>query len=204
MSAENLVRILQVRDLGLDDANVEYIDDFLDEKESKELFDWCMENLNYQTYKVKVFGKEYDQPRLSCFLGTNDYEYSGATIKGDPLPASFETIIDRMMAILPSDHPRFNAVLINLYRSGEDHISPHSDKEEELEIGASIAGLSLGAVRHFDFTSITNKKEKVRIDLASGSLVIMNHPCQQKYKHAVPKQLRVKEPRISLTFRCKK
>ncbi|MDZ7612976.1 MAG: alpha-ketoglutarate-dependent dioxygenase AlkB [Flavobacteriaceae bacterium] len=44
-------------------------------------------------------------------------------------------------------------------------------------------------------------KQKVAIDLASGSLLIMKGTCQHHWVHALPKTKKVIQARINLTFR---
>ena len=60
--------------------------------------------------------------------------------------------------------------------------------------------VSLGAVRHFDFRHKSGT-EKARVELGSGSLVVMAGDTQKNYKHGVPVQKSVLRPRINLTFR---
>lgn len=189
-------------------AVVNYIENFMDEKDATSLFDWCIKNLDFEDHKVKIYGKELLQPRKTCVVGTGKYSYSGLTLKGKPLPKEFESIIDKIMLFLPEGHARLNTVLGNLYENGERYISQHSDNEKNLIEGCSIVGLSLGAVRHFDLVAKEKRKdgsvEKHRIDLANGSLIIMGEGCQTYYKHGVPVQKKIKDPRINLTFRVTK
>ncbi len=42
----------------------------------------------------------------------------------------------------------------------------------------------------------------MRIELKSGSVLLMGKNMQKLYKHSVPKQTKVKKTRINLTFRC--
>ena len=44
---------------------------------------------------------------------------------------------------------KFNSVLINYYRNGNDRVGSHSDDEKELGPLPSIASVSLGADRLF-------------------------------------------------------
>jgi alkylated DNA repair dioxygenase AlkB len=49
---------------------------------------------------------------------------------------------------------------------------------------------------------IQSLDEHTDLWLSSGSLLLMKAGVQSEYKHALPKALRVREPRINLTFRC--
>ncbi|MEI8129245.1 MAG: alpha-ketoglutarate-dependent dioxygenase AlkB, partial [bacterium] len=100
---------------------------------------------------------------------------------------------------LPQEN--FNSVLLNLYRDGNDKVSWHSDDEPELGINPTIASVSLGAVRRFDLRHKVDAKEKIQIELKPGSLIIMKGALQHNWLHQIPSQLKIKEPRINLTFR---
>jgi alkylated DNA repair dioxygenase AlkB len=95
----------------------------------------------------------------------------------------------------------FNSVLLNLYRDGSDKVGWHSDNEPELGYEPTIASLSLGAERRFKFRLREDHDVKEEIILPSGSLVVMSGPCQQLWDHEIPKELKIKTPRINLTFR---
>ena len=92
----------------------------------------------------------------------------------------------------------YNAVLCNLYRHGNDSVGVHADAEPEM--GPVIASLSLGAERVF---RLKDKNGAVAFSerLPGGSLLIMAGKTQQNFKHEVPKEPRVTQPRINLTFR---
>jgi alkylated DNA repair dioxygenase AlkB len=93
---------------------------------------------------------------------------------------------------------RFNAVLCNLYRNGNDSVGLHADAEPEM--GPVIASVSLGAERLFRLKA-QNGTVVFAEKLPPGSLLIMAGPTQRNFKHEVPKEPAVTEPRINLTFR---
>ena len=84
----------------------------------------------------------------------------------------------------------------------------HSDNEKELGDMPLIASLSMGAPRDF---ILKPRKEAVlkfgknslkhQILLENGSLLIMSGEIQLFWNHAIPKRLKVTQPRINLTFR---
>lgn len=104
-----------------------------------------------------------------------------------------------------------NHALIQLYSSGAAHISPHSDKTLDILRGTPIASLSLGASRTMILRSKTARVEQ-RVVLPHNSLLVLGWETNQKWKHAIDKDIRgekSKRPdeclqdgqRISLTFR---
>ena len=97
---------------------------------------------------------------------------------------------------------KFNSVLLNEYPDGEVGMGWHSDDEKELGTDPIIASLSFGANRDFIFKHKTDRSiENVKLHLKSGSLLLMLGSTQHYWKHSLPKRLKVKEPRINLTFR---
>jgi alkylated DNA repair dioxygenase AlkB len=100
----------------------------------------------------------------------------------------------------------FNICLVNVYETGKNTIGWHADNEEKGDVNC-IASVSLGSERRFSMLykkpsdAGDDEKEKVTLTLESGSLLVMMHPCQEKYLHCVLPDKSVKEKRINLTFR---
>jgi alkylated DNA repair dioxygenase AlkB len=92
----------------------------------------------------------------------------------------------------------YNAVLCNLYRNGNDSVGLHADAEPEM--GPVIASVSLGVERLF---RLKGKDAGVAFSnrLRHGSLLIMAGATQQNFRHEVPKEPDITQPRINLTFR---
>mmetsp|Transcript_14477 Transcript_14477/g.21339 ORF Transcript_14477/g.21339 Transcript_14477/m.21339 type:complete len:92 (-) Transcript_14477:520-795(-) len=83
----------------------------------------------------------------------------------------------------------------------------HSDNESSLDPHAPIASVSLGVSRNFDIrpkkkANGSEKRSRVkRICLGDGDLLLMIHPMQSHYEHAIPVEKRITGERINLTFR---
>ena len=92
----------------------------------------------------------------------------------------------------------YNAVLCNLYKNGNDSVGLHADAEPEM--GPVIASVSLGAERLFRLKGHDGKVAFAE-RLPNGSLFIMAGKTQKNFKHEVPKEPDVDQPRINLTFR---
>jgi len=95
---------------------------------------------------------------------------------------------------------KFNSVLANLYRDGNDSMGLHSDDEKELGDKPVIASLSLGEARDIHFK---HKKIKKSLDIpqSNGQLLVMYGKTQEYWKHEIKKTKKIKKPRINLTFR---
>lgn len=142
------------------------------------------------------------EPRLTCVHGddtTKTYKYSGKTEKVRAMTPVLNFIRDKIQELLKPKLP-YDFVLINYYRDGNDYVSLHSDDEKELD-EQDIVSISLGAERTFRMMRNADGKWVFNKKLESGSALHMYGKCQRLYKHTVPKELRVTEGRINLTFR---
>jgi alkylated DNA repair dioxygenase AlkB len=150
----------------------------------------------WQAEEVKVFGKWHKLQRQSAWYGTADYCYSGQVKTAQPwLPVLLK--IKTQVEELTKDS--YQGVLLNYYPDGLAKMGWHADDERDLVPNAAIASVSFGATRRFDVRH--RDGEKLSIDLEDGSVLIMAGELQQYWKHQVPVQRRIKEPRINLTFR---
>jgi alkylated DNA repair dioxygenase AlkB len=64
-----------------------------------------------------------------------------------------------------------------------------------------VVALSWGATRNLRFRTKTTKDMVADVYMANGSCVRMLAGCQEALTHEVPKELTVKQPRVSFTFR---
>lgn len=150
--------------------------------------------------ELRMFGRSVLEPRDTAWIGDPGavYTYSGRVHEPEPWPAELADLRDRVSASVDT---AFNSVLCNLYRDGSDSMGLHADAEPELGVNPVIASVSLGATRRFQLRHRRRRDAKLDIDLPSGSLLVMSGTLQHHYRHGVPKQPSVCEPRINLTFR---
>jgi len=93
----------------------------------------------------------------------------------------------------------FNSCFLNRYRDGNDYIADHSDVIKDLRCDV-IAAVSLGGSRTM-VLSEKDGKRKIKVELGSGSLFVMEGDTQKCWRHGIPREGKVKEERVSLTFR---
>ena len=181
------------------DGSAMYYDWVLEDLDASVLFSELLKNIPWESRTIKMFGKEYPQPRLVAWFGDpgRGYTYSGVSMNINPWTPLLESL--KTMCEGKSG-TSFNSLLLNLYRNGEDKVSWHSDDEPELGSEPCIASLSLGATRRFKFRH-RDSGELVDCSLPSGSLVVMSGLSQMKWEHEVPKEAKVRGSRINLTFR---
>ncbi|CAL1616029.1 unnamed protein product [Knipowitschia caucasica] len=179
-------------------------------EEADILFRKLEEEVEYATGKeaqVQVFGKVYNIPRKQATYGDAGlaYTYSGVKRFACPWTPTLEHIRE---ATTKSTGQTFNFVLVNRYKDGLDHMGEHRDDEKELDPLCPIASLSFGAVRDFIFRHKDSRGknsqqyiEPVKLELAHGSLLLMNPPTNTYWYHSLPIRKKVTTPRINLTFR---
>lgn len=182
--------ILDSADLGY---CVDYEPDFLAAVEADKLLAWMLASAPWQDEQVTVFGKTHTVRRKSCAFGSDGlkYTYSGVTRTALPWPDTLRAIVDRLGA--------FNFGLCNLYPDGQAKLGAHADNEPEIVRDSTIVGVSLGSARDFVLSDASGTQAKV--SLGHGSAIFMRGTTQRHLKHAVPARLKVREPRVSITFR---
>ena len=184
---------------GYEDLEIDlYQDKRLEEK--KDLwFESCLHDLDWETGFITIFGKTHQIPRLQAWYADNEieYTYSGKKLQRHNWNNLLLEIKEKIENITSF---KFNSVLANLYRDGNDSMGLHSDDEKELGKNPVIASLSLGESRKIYFKH-KNKKLNLIIPQASGQLIVMHGKTQKYWKHEIKKTKKIKKPRINLTFR---
>ncbi len=162
-------------------------------------FEKLLMNIDWKNDEVVMFGQRIITKRKTAWYGEKPFVYTYSKIAKTALPFTRELVeIKNLVEKISGE--TYNSCLLNLYHDGSESMGWHSDDEPEIERFSAIASISLGAERKFSFK---HKSEKITesIMLENGSLLVMKGEIQQKWLHAIPKSLKVKEPRINLTFR---
>lgn len=158
-----------------------------------------LDALELQQESIVLFGKQVNQPRLSRLYGkpNTSYKYSGKLFEAIPWSGRLEEIATKCAALCETD---FNTGLLNYYRDGNDSMGIHADDEKELGRNPVIASVSFGTTRKMIFRK-RDTKEKLIVPLEDGDLLIMKGALQHFWKHELPKERKVQEPRLNVTFR---
>lgn len=175
----------------------DYYPNFISSEESLKFMDFLIKNISWERREIKIFSKNYLQPRLIAYFGEKNYIYSNSKLKARGIPPEISIIKKKIESFIGFN---FNTVLLNYYRDHNDSMGKHSDDEKELGYNPKIASLSLGCSREF---IIRNKfdKSKKSILLENGSLLVMSLDSQKIYTHEIPKSKIEKSSRINITFR---
>jgi len=186
--------------LDLPQSTIHYFPNFIDTHAADAYFKTFRATVPWQQDRIKVFGKEYLQPRLTSLYSTNGKPYSYANITMHPHPFSKE-LLALKTKVEKVSNTHFTTCLLNLYRDGKDSNGWHADNEKELGIHPIIASVTLGQERYFHLKHRTHKNWKHKLLLKHGSLLIMKGETQEYWLHQVPKTAKPVKERINLTFR---
>jgi alkylated DNA repair dioxygenase AlkB len=148
---------------------------------------------------VMADGRTYQHNRDVGFFSdaSGGYAYSGQRGHAAPLTPSLPALIARINAMFDTN---FNGVLVNRYNSGADNVGPHSDSEVHVS-NIGVVSLAWGATRTFRVRDRATNRRVADVPSEHGRILWMAGPFQDEFKHEIPKQLRVTEPRVSFTFR---
>ena len=185
---------------GLSGPDIEMIENFLAPAEADHILQQLITQTSWEQPRVRVYGKWHLTPRLVCFHADPKLAYAYSDLLHDALPWT-PLLTDLKQRISDTVSARFNAVLLNYYRNGQDTIGWHADDERELGEQAVIASLSVGATRELLFKPRNGGSDRVSLTLTSGSLLIMRGDTQHRWLHHLPRRARCVSPRVNLTFR---
>ena len=176
----------------LDDASgrVIYSPDLVPEATAQSWFGQLMETIAWRGGRRMMYEREVDVPRLRAHFELDD-------------PALPAAIAEALAAVRSAIDAPFTSVGLNLYRDEHDSVAPHNDKLEDLVRGHPIALLSLGATREMVIRAKRPPRRALHLDLAPGSLLLMDYTSQFHYDHGIPTQRAPMPPRISLAFRVR-
>jgi alkylated DNA repair dioxygenase AlkB len=155
-------------------------------------------NLN-ETPSINVFGKESIQHRNIGFFSdiSEGYRYSGQLAASKPLTPSLQELLNLINIEFNAD---FNGILVNEYPDGTHYIGKHSDDESALS-NAGVVCISYGASRKFRIRNKLTGAIVMDIPTTSKEIWVMGGDFQKEFTHEVPVEKKVKEKRISFTFR---
>ncbi len=154
----------------------------------------------WQQPQVFIHGQHFPVPRLLAWYGDPgvSYRYSGLTHQ--PLP--WTPLLAEIRARVQEEvGERFNGLLLNYYRDGQDSMGWHSDAEDVLGLNPTVVSLNLGGTRRFDLRRVGSTRIEHSLELEHGSLLVMAGQTQHYWQHQVAKTRKPCAPRLNLTFR---
>ena len=185
--------------LDMPDADLKYYPNFIAASEAAILMQALHQSLDWRQEQITLYGKTFDVPRLQAWYGDKSARYQYSNLSLCPLPWN-SVLLALKHKCENASNSHFNSVLANLYRHGQDGMGRHADNEPELGQQPVIASLSFGEERNLDFYHNATKN-KVRLPLHNGSLLVMSGDTQKYWQHSVAKTKKTLAQRINLTFR---
>lgn len=181
------------------DGHVIYYSKLANDNSLATYFEQLASTIAWEHDVVKIFGKTHITKRKVAWYAQEPltYKYSGMVKTAHiftPILLEIKNLVEQ------TTNMQFNAVLLNFYQNGEEYMGWHSDDEREMAENSSIASVSLGAPRRFQFK---HKETAIKIEttLQNGSLLLMGPYTQQYWVHRLPPATKITAPRINLTFR---
>ena len=149
--------------------------------------------------EIILFGKKCKQQRNVGFFSNESigYKYSKKMMDSKPLSQSMSELLFIINMAIGAE---FNGILVNKYMDGNDYISAHSDDEAGLD-SVGVVSICYGSERIFRIRNKATKEIMCDESTTHCSILHMGGNFQKLYTHEIPIQKKIKEPRISFTFR---
>ena len=181
------------------DGEVYYLKNIFSKIKSEEYFNALLKEIKWENDQVMMFGKTIVTKREVAWYGEKPFNYKYSKInKKANLYSDLLYEIQHYIEKISKD--TFNCCLLNLYHDGSEGMGWHADNEKELSPNGTIASISFGVDRLFQFKHKTSNK-LIEIVLEDSSLLIMKGVTQKYWLHSLPIRKKIGLPRINLTFR---
>jgi len=176
----------------LPDAGLVLWEQFIHREEADHYYQELLETSPWIQRRRPMYDKVVLDPRLTAYYGGERGHV------WTPLLLEIKQKVELHCGI------RFDRVLLNYYRDGNDSVAWHSDTLPSDGKHHPIASVTFGdtrvfKVRHKKYP--TDKSLQADIPLTHGSFLLMGEQMQYFYEHHVPKTTKPIGPRINLTFR---
>lgn len=178
----------------LPDLELMQYDSFIPKAEADAYYSALLQNTPWREYEMPMYDKMVKAPRMVAWYGASD------EAGRDALPWTKE-LLDIKQKVEEETGLQFNAVLLNLYRDGNDSVAWHSDREHLIGYRPNIASVTFGQTRPFRFRHKTKIAPQLEIPLYHGTLLLMSGTTNTFWEHHIPKSSKALLPRINLTFR---
>ncbi|MES2288031.1 MAG: alpha-ketoglutarate-dependent dioxygenase AlkB [Bacteroidota bacterium] len=181
------------------DGLVNYYGKVFDQERTQFYLDKLLNTIDWKNDEAIIFGKHIITKRKAAWYGNGNYAYTYSNTTKQALTWTKE-LLELKAIVEEITQAQFNSCLLNLYHTGDEGVSWHSDDEKSMGVNTTIASLSFGAERKFSFKHKLTK-QSVSVLLESGSLLVMKGATQTNWLHCLPKTKKITRPRINLTFR---
>lgn len=181
------------------DGIVEYHGVMLSYQQADDYFQKLLTQIQWKHDQANIQGQYIVTSRKVAWYGDQPFHYTYSNTTKVALPWTPELLQLKLLVEQQTGY-QFNACLLNLYHTGEEGMTWHSDAEKDLQKNGAIASVSLGAERKFSFKHKYNQ-QTFSVLLQHGSLLVMRGETQSHWLHRLPPTKKISTPRINLTFR---
>jgi len=134
--------------IPLPDAVVSFVHDFISHDESIKYLEALSTEVAWKQNQIKMFGKVYNEPRLTAWYGDQglSYKYSGIQLLSTAWSDLLNELKSKVNAAASSE---FNSALLNYYRDGQSlivHYSIITGTVKTLWVIIKIMNLNLGRI----------------------------------------------------------
>ncbi len=127
------------------------------------------------------------------------YSYSSRDVSSaNPIPLELQSLRERATAVAGLAAEALEEVLVTEYRGGAGSTGAGIGWHRDAPPFGVVVGISLGSNCQMRFRRRDDHHCVVRLDLAPGSLYVMDGPARSDWDHMIPA---VKSDRYSITFR---
>lgn len=181
------------------DGEANYHGIVLNLEDADYFFSCLLSTIEWKNDEAIIFDQKVITKRKVAWYASQPFAYTYSKITKSALPWTTE-LLNLKHKVEAISGEKFNSCLLNLYHTGDEGMSWHSDNERQLKQQGAIASMSLGAERQFVFKHKTNQQTHGLV-LQHGSLLVMKGTTQTHWLHRLPPTRKVNSPRINLTFR---
>lgn len=150
----------------------------------------------------KIFKKEYKRPRGTAFYatpGVGGYTYGGVQDVAHDID-QHPAVLDLLRhANYYAGTDKFCGVLLNFYRSGNDCILKHADRDVCREEFVGVLSISLGATRELRFVRNEDTKCQIEVSKPHGAVLAMcGSGFQDELKHEMPRLTNIQQQAVGV------
>lgn len=183
------------KDFNLPDLGLMLHEGFIPKEDADIYYSHLLKNTPWREYQMPMYDKVVTAPRMVAWYGTTE-EAGENALSWTPELLKLRCKVENETGL------EFNAVLLNLYRDGNDSVAWHSDREHRIGRNPSIASVTFGQTRPFRLRHKSNKIiSQLEVPLHHGTLLLMHGATNTFWEHHIPKSAKELLPRINLTFR---
>jgi len=142
------------------------------------------------------YGKDIELPRKMLTLGKT-YNFNGS----NPSVGEIQDFgyLSKCILLAEPMSP-YNSCVVNFYEDGNEYIGYHRDRTNGMTEDSTIVICSLGETRILRLQHIVSRKS-YDIPLPHGSRFEFTQEFNNRYKHMIVKSKKIKEKRLSITYR---